>query len=306
VELLTEAVVENNMQNDSTIWEMLAMAYFEAHRTNPSVSTDYLIRSAECFNRVIEMGVTKDYMYSNLYTIYYELGDYAKAEEALAAYEDKFPDDYIPHALRSMMYITIENKKAQSTRDYTKALGEFNKAGDKLSSDEDPTYYQQLKSLVDELYSKGWVSSSDEENVSGTVFETVFGGSFVIPEGFEQVDMGNTPGYVYCYKNDDIDMSICVGEIAFAKTDSSIEPREILSKDYQYFLDSYGDRVTYNVAKDDFFVISGYMDEETIFYNKSMNIGDKAYINVEFEYNNKNRDICDNILTDFLDGLSYA
>jgi len=60
---------------------------------------------------VIELGVTKEYLSSNLYTIYYELKDYEKAEQALAQYEVVFPEDYMPHALRGIMLITIENEK---------------------------------------------------------------------------------------------------------------------------------------------------------------------------------------------------
>lgn len=107
-ELLSSAVVQEGLRYDSVLWEMLALAYFEAYHTDASVPQNYLTKAAECFNRVIELGVTKEYLYSNLYTIYYELKDYAKAEQALTAYEEMFPEDYMPHALRGMMLITIE------------------------------------------------------------------------------------------------------------------------------------------------------------------------------------------------------
>ena len=85
-ELLSSAVVQEGLRYDSVLWEMLALAYFEAYHTDASVPQNYLTKAAECFNRVIELGVTKEYLYSNLYTIYYELKDYAKAEQALTAY----------------------------------------------------------------------------------------------------------------------------------------------------------------------------------------------------------------------------
>ena len=106
-------MVQEGLRYDSVLWEMLALAYFEAYHTDASVPQNYLTKAAECFNRVIELGVTKEYLYSNLYTIYYELKDYAKAEQALTAYEEMFPEDYMPHALRGMMLITIENAKPQ-------------------------------------------------------------------------------------------------------------------------------------------------------------------------------------------------
>ena len=99
-ELLSSAVVQDGLRYDSVLWEMLAMAYFEAYHVDTTVPSDYLTRAADCFNRVIELGVTKEYLYSNLYTIYYELSAYDKAEEALTAYQKMFPDNYMPHALR--------------------------------------------------------------------------------------------------------------------------------------------------------------------------------------------------------------
>jgi len=40
-----------------------------------------------------------------------------------------FPDYYMPHALRGMMLITIENKKPQGERDFSAALAEYEAAG---------------------------------------------------------------------------------------------------------------------------------------------------------------------------------
>lgn len=156
-ELLSSAVVQEGLRYDSVLWEMLALAYFEAYHTDASVPQNYLTKAAECFNRVIELGVTKEYLYSNLYTIYYELKDYAKAEQALTAYEEMFPEDYMPHALRGMMLITIENAKPQSSRNYRPALAEYETAGSMIRSSDETTYYQQLGSLIENLKRNGWL-----------------------------------------------------------------------------------------------------------------------------------------------------
>ena len=156
-ELLSSAVVQEGLRYDSVLWEMLALAYFEAYHTDASVPQNYLTKAAECFNRVIELGVTKEYLYSNLYTIYYELKDYAKAEQALTAYEEMFPEDYMPHALRGMMLITIENAKPQSSRNYRPALAEYETAGSMIRSSDETTYYQQLGSLIEHLRRNGWL-----------------------------------------------------------------------------------------------------------------------------------------------------
>ena len=156
-ELLSGAINQYGLRFDSTLWEMLALAYFEAYHTDASVDPNYLTKAADCFNRVIELGVQKDYLYSNLYTIYYEQKDYEKAEQALEAFEAAFPEDYMPHALRGMMLITIENAKSQSARDYSEAVTEYETAGTMLRSSDDQTYYQQLGSLIQQLRDKKWI-----------------------------------------------------------------------------------------------------------------------------------------------------
>ena len=156
-ELISSAVVQEGLRYDSVLWEMLALAYFEAYHTDTTAPENYLTKAAECFDRVIELGVTKEYLYSNLYTIYYELKDYDKAEQALTAYEEMFPDDYMPHALRGMMLITIENDKPQTSRDYKAALAEYEAAGSMIRSSDDTAYYQQLGSLIEDLRENGWL-----------------------------------------------------------------------------------------------------------------------------------------------------
>lgn len=156
-ELLSDGIVTYGLRYDSTLWEMLALAYFESYHTDASVGENYLVKAAECFNRVIELGVSKDYLYRNLYTIYYELKDYESAEESLLRYEEAFPNDYMPHALRAMMLITIENEKVQSVRNYKKVVSEYEIAGNMIRSSDDATYYQQLESLINRLKAEGWI-----------------------------------------------------------------------------------------------------------------------------------------------------
>lgn len=157
VDLLSNGIVKFELRYDSTLWEMLAMAYFESYHTDTDVPSDYLVKAAECFNRVIELGISKPYLFSNLYTVYYELKDYDAAEQALERYEAVFPNDYMPHALRAMMLITIENEKGGNNRNYSKAYEEYVTAGDMILSSDDATYYQQLESLISQLEQQGWL-----------------------------------------------------------------------------------------------------------------------------------------------------
>lgn len=156
-ELLTNGIVQYGLRYDSTLWEMLALAYYEAYNTDPDVPAAYLDRAVECFEQVIELGVVKDYLYTNLYTIHYEKGDFAAAEKALADFEEAFPDAYLPHALRGMLLITIENGKPQSDRNYSRAKAEYEMAGSMIRGSDDATYYQQLESLIRNLGQGGWL-----------------------------------------------------------------------------------------------------------------------------------------------------
>ena len=158
VEVLANGIETYGLRYDSTIWEMLALAYFEAYHTDTSVPQSYLRKAGECFNRVLELGVTKSYLYSNLYTIYYELQEYDLAAQTLSDYAEQYPNDYEPYAFRAMLYITLENQKAQSARDYSAAVEAYEKAGQLLRSDDDATYYQQLQSLIQQLQKEGWIS----------------------------------------------------------------------------------------------------------------------------------------------------
>ena len=68
-----------------------------------------------------------------------------------------FPDSYLPHALRGMMLITVENQKPQSGRDYRAAVQEYEAAGALIRGEDDTSYYQQLGSLIDSLKKNGWL-----------------------------------------------------------------------------------------------------------------------------------------------------
>ena len=122
-----------------------------------SAPASFLRRAAECFNRVIELGIQKDYLYRNLYTVYYELEQFDDAEQILQEYESVFPNDYMSHALRGIMLITIENNKDQSDRDYSAAKQEYEIAGNMIKGSDDATYFQQLESLIQQLERENWL-----------------------------------------------------------------------------------------------------------------------------------------------------
>lgn len=159
VQLLSETISKYGLDYDSVLWEMLAKAYYEAYRLEPADCSGYLQKSAEAFQKVLDLGIAKDYLYNNLFSIFYELQDFESAEKALEEYETAFPKAYAPHALRSMMLITIEGKKDQEDRDYQSAEDEYDTAGQLITGSDDASYYQQLSGLVQQLRQEGWLDS---------------------------------------------------------------------------------------------------------------------------------------------------
>ena len=157
VTLLTDGISRFSLQYDSTLWEMLGEACFQAAQAHPDVASGYLEQAAQCFEQVLALGVQRDYLYANLYSIYYQLGDYQKAAKTLDTYKTTFPDDYLPWAFEGILYITIENKKPQEQRDYSRAVQAYDTAGQMLDSDNDQTYYQQLGNLIESLKANGWL-----------------------------------------------------------------------------------------------------------------------------------------------------
>lgn len=157
VKFLSEAVAKDALRSDSAIIEALGLAYYEAYNTDPNVPQNYLGLAADAFDAVLNMGISKDYLYTNLYGISLELKDYQRAEDALQRFEAAYPQSYKPHALRAILLISMENEKPDLERDYSEAVSEYDVAGQLIRNTDDATYYQQVSTLMDELRANGWI-----------------------------------------------------------------------------------------------------------------------------------------------------
>ena len=83
--------------------------------------------------------------------------DYNRAGTALSNYAEAFPEDYMPHALRGILLITVENEKPEGVRNFQEALSEYEIAGGMLRGSDETSYYQQLGSLIENLRRNGWL-----------------------------------------------------------------------------------------------------------------------------------------------------
>ncbi len=155
--LLEDGLTRYGLQTDPVLTEMLGQAWYQAYYTREDAPADYLYHSADAFSHLLDLGVVKDYLYSNLYTIYYELGDMPNAEDCLNRYEAAFPNDYTPNALRAILLITRQNQLPNESRDYTAVAAQWEQVLQKYRSTDDPAYYQQLESLMNQLRDGGWL-----------------------------------------------------------------------------------------------------------------------------------------------------
>ena len=156
-ELLADGMVRLNLGHDSTLWEMLAQAYYDAFQANPDLGHEWLERSANAFHQVMALGIVRENLFRNLFVVYFELGDYDRAEGTLSQMQEQYLNSYLPHALRSMMLIAIENSKPEGQRNFQAAYQEYRIAESMIVGTDDTTYFQQLESLIDELREQGWL-----------------------------------------------------------------------------------------------------------------------------------------------------
>jgi Flp pilus assembly protein TadD len=156
-ELLNWGISAFGLQYDPALREMLGLAWYDAYHTQAGAPDQYLENSAAQFRQVLDMGMDSAHLYRNLYTVYYELGDYTRAAAALDEYQEAFPKDHMAHALRGILLITLENQKPADSRDYNAAYAEYWEAESLLTSADDRVYFLQLENLIKQLKDNGWL-----------------------------------------------------------------------------------------------------------------------------------------------------
>jgi len=208
IELLETGIVEYNLRYDHSMLELLAKMYYESYMLDEANRAPYLESSAELFERIMDMGVKKDYFYQNLYNIYYQLQWYDQAEGIVQEYKKMYPKDYVPYAMRTILLLTLEGHKQVEERNYTTAFNEFETAEILSEQADDLGYYYNAKYYIDELITNGWddfeLRQAGTENPSSEEpKEGVYN-----PEGnpYEQVTIGKVveDGFYFHYMVNDV------------------------------------------------------------------------------------------------------
>lgn len=148
IKILKNAMIDLKNPNDIFIIEALAEAYY-ANKDNSN--------SAEQFNRLLELGYDRPYIYRNLAIIYQENGNLSDAENILLRMKEKYPDDYTAYLQLAWVYLEKEGKKYELSRNYDKVLEYHNLAIRFAPQGESSADIMQLSNKISELRIKGWI-----------------------------------------------------------------------------------------------------------------------------------------------------
>ena len=148
IELLEDALTMVQLQGNAVLYEMLGAARYNAGR---------YAEAADSFEKVISLGVQKQYLFVNAFTARQAAGDYAGALGVLDGMEQAYPQSYTPHALRATLLIMQENRKSEDRRDYRAAYAEYEEAVRLVTSSDDTAQLDQLRGLIAQLQSGGWL-----------------------------------------------------------------------------------------------------------------------------------------------------
>ena len=113
IEILNNAEADLNNKNNVYITEALAEAYFANKQYN---------NSAENFNKLLDLGYHRSYIYRNLAIIYQHMNNFSRAEDILFTMMDKSPEDYSCYLQLGLLNLDREGQKPQSSRNYDKVL----------------------------------------------------------------------------------------------------------------------------------------------------------------------------------------
>ena len=155
IDLIEGAVEKPEMAMDPVLYEMLGLAYYQSYQELQDESS--AAAAADAFCQAIQLGVQKEYMYVNAAFCYYYSASLDQAYEMLDSMQQIYPDSYKPYAIRAIFYISEENEKDESVRDYSAAQEEYESAKNMAVSSDDQTYLQMLESYIQELEEKGWL-----------------------------------------------------------------------------------------------------------------------------------------------------
>lgn len=157
ISVIGRGLTEQGLQNNTVLLEMLGAAYYNRAVTETNDEADYR-KSGDTFMQVIRLGVQSDYLYVNACNAYQLIAAYDEAADVLDQMEAVYGTSYVPHALRAILYVRIENARPESDRDYQAAYDEYLKAAELITAEDDRTQFQQLETIIEQLRAGNWLN----------------------------------------------------------------------------------------------------------------------------------------------------
>lgn len=148
IEILNNAKADLNNKDDVYITEALAEAYFANNQYN---------NSAENFNKLLDLGYDRPYIYRNLAIIYQYMNNFSRAENILFTMKDKHPEEYSCYLQLGLLNLEREANKIESSRNYSKVLEYYNLAVQYAPQGEQTSDLIPLRNKINELRQKGWL-----------------------------------------------------------------------------------------------------------------------------------------------------
>lgn len=148
IEILNNAKADLNNKDDVYITEALAEAYFANNQYN---------NSAENFNKLLDLGYDRPYIYRNLAIIYQYMNNFSRAENILFTMKDKHPEEYSCYLQLGLLNLEREANKTESSRNYSKVLEYYNLAVQYAPQGEQTSDLIPLGNKINELRQKGWI-----------------------------------------------------------------------------------------------------------------------------------------------------
>lgn len=148
IRILEEAKKNLIDKDDIVITEALGEAYFEANIYEKSISM---------FNKLLDLGYDRAYIYRNIAIIHQQLGDLNQAENVLIDMKEKYSDDYRCYLQLAYVYLEIELQNDEYSRDYSNVLQNYNLAIQFAPEGNRTSDIIPLANKIEELKTKGWI-----------------------------------------------------------------------------------------------------------------------------------------------------
>ena len=152
IKLISNAQDIDGMVSNSVLWEMKGQAF--SARGRQTGNNEDLIKAGDSYLQVIDLGVTKPYLYANVFACYESAGEYKKAADILDDFEAAWPNSFEPHAYRALMLAEQQNNSSQP--DYSGVFDEYEKAKALMTSGDNSELVSQLESLMETLKANGY------------------------------------------------------------------------------------------------------------------------------------------------------